>query len=342
MSDHSFNPFIAKKYNINVAILLNSFVFWTRTNSAKEENFHEDRFWCFGTPEYFSKYFPYFTIKQIKYALQQAIEFELLIKSNFNKKGYDRTSWYSLSDKALIEFNLDRTCLKPAPFMTNLSNESQQGLYEEIMLETQSSTHLTNLDNARDKFVLTIPTTKPSTKQNIKTLVDSKESTKTSPSSSQAKDYLQDARFMSFYSIYPRREKPRDAWKAFKSLKIDGALLERILADVKDRTEHHTPWSDKQYIPLPASYLRSAAYDGEIFNEQEEVRKKVEAAKLEAKKRESEQEVFTQKQEREVREKKEQYNKDGAAFRNIVSRVLTKSGLDELAKVRQRLGMRES
>src|SRR5690554_219033 len=114
MSDHSFNPFIAKKYNINVAIFINNLIFWTRTNAASQSHYHEGRYWCYGTPAYFQNYFPYFTQKQIKYLIKQAIEFGLVVKGNFNKKGYDRTNWYSLSDKALLELNLDRTCLKPA------------------------------------------------------------------------------------------------------------------------------------------------------------------------------------------------------------------------------------
>lgn len=114
MSDHSFNPFIAQKYNINVAILLNSFVFWTRTNAAKSKNFHDGRYWCFGTPEYFKNYFPYFTYDQIRRTIEKCVENGLLMKGNFNQKGYDRTNWYSLTEKALSEYNLDITCLKPA------------------------------------------------------------------------------------------------------------------------------------------------------------------------------------------------------------------------------------
>src|SRR5690606_10484008 len=94
-------------------------------------------------PAYFQNYFPYFTQKQIKYLIKQAIEFGLVVKGNFNKKGYDRTNWYSLSDKALLELNLDRTCLKPASELigqicpmdqTNLSD-----LYQKQNTDTKKS-----------------------------------------------------------------------------------------------------------------------------------------------------------------------------------------------------------
>src|ERR1700690_3809123 len=113
MSDHSFNPFIAKNHGIVESILINSFIFWTKTNSAKEKNFHDGRYWCFGTPEFFSKYHPYLTPRQIKYALSKLIKSGALLKGEYNKKRYDKTNWYSLSDKILIELNLDKSCLNP-------------------------------------------------------------------------------------------------------------------------------------------------------------------------------------------------------------------------------------
>ncbi len=155
MSNHSFNPFIAKKYGIIEAIIIDSFVFWTRTNAAKPEelnNFFEDRYWCFGTPEYFSKFFPYLSPRQIKYALQNLTKSKILLKNNFNKKGYDKTNWYSLSDEILSELNLDKTCLQPAP----------------VLIEQICPIHRTNLSNALNKFVLPIPDTKPDTKPDKK------------------------------------------------------------------------------------------------------------------------------------------------------------------------------
>lgn len=152
MSDHAFNPFIAKKYGINEAIIINSMIFWTRTNAAEGKNFHENRFWSYGTPEYYSKYFPYFTERQIKYALSNLVKIGALLKSNFNKKGYDKTAWYSLSDSILIELNLDITCLHPAP----------------TLIEQNCPIDRTKLSYGRDKIVLPIPDTKTDTKKDKK------------------------------------------------------------------------------------------------------------------------------------------------------------------------------
>ena len=160
MSDHSFNPFIAKKYGINVAILISSFVFWTRTNAAAEKNYHDGRYWSFGTPEYFLRYFPYFTEKQIKYALQKAVSSGALMQGNFNKKGYDKTSWFALTDQVLSELNLDITCLKPLLGLTGQNCPMDR----------------TKLSYGRDKIVLPIPDTKPSTKPDINIYTQTTES----------------------------------------------------------------------------------------------------------------------------------------------------------------------
>jgi hypothetical protein len=152
MSNNTFNPIIAEKYGVYEAIIIEAFVFWTKTNAAKGSNFHEERYWCFGTPEYFRKFFTYLTQSQIKYSLKKLFSAGVLLKGNFNKKGYDKTNWYSLSDSILLELNLDKTCSKPAP-----------GLIGQICPMDR-----TNLSNGSDKFVQPIPSTKPSTKKDNK------------------------------------------------------------------------------------------------------------------------------------------------------------------------------
>lgn len=153
MTKHLFDIDLAQKHGINEAIFLESMAFWTRTNAAKGSNFHQGRFWVYGTPEYFQRYFPYFTERQINYLLAKCVEKGLLIKDTFNDKKYDRTSWYSLSDSILIELNLGIDRLKP--------------LSEAIIQNCQMDN--TKLSDALDKIVRPIPNTKTNTKTNTTT-----------------------------------------------------------------------------------------------------------------------------------------------------------------------------
>ena len=300
MSNTSFNPFIAKKYGIIEAILIDTMVFWTKTNSAEGRNFHNERYWVFGTPEYFKRYFIYLSPHQIKYGFSNLVKFGAIIKDNFNKKGYDKTNWYSLSDSLLLELNLNKTCLQPA------SN----------LIEQICSIDRTNLLDASEKFVQPIPSTKPSTKQNNKYIVDYEKST---TKKSKVKDYEKDERFMRFYNSYPRHEQPRDAWKAFKSIVgTDDALLEHILKDLEIRKEKHTQWKDKQYIKLPAGYLRTGAFEGEIFNELEEQKQKQERDRIENERRLAEQAALSQKRADEIRQNDISKQSDAKTYRQVV------------------------
>lgn len=151
MSSHSFNTVIAELVGLNAAVIIDSFVFWTRTNAAKEKNFHEGRYWSFGTPEYFSRFFRYLTARQIEHAINKCVKAGLITKGNFNKAGYDRTGWYALTDKALEVYGVEADCLQPRP-----------GL-----IPQNCSIDSTNLRNGCNKFVPPIPDTKPDTKPDI-------------------------------------------------------------------------------------------------------------------------------------------------------------------------------
>lgn len=142
---HHFSTVIAKKYTVNIAILLDNFLFWYKSNKAKHKNFHEGAYWTYGTPEFFQEYFDYLTVRQIRYMLDQAVKNDLLKKGRFNKKKYDKTNWYALTEKALILLGE-----KPQP-LTGLICQNCQ-------------IHLTKLSDPFDKNGEPIPDTKTDTK----------------------------------------------------------------------------------------------------------------------------------------------------------------------------------
>jgi hypothetical protein len=64
--------------------------------------------------------------------------------------------------------------------------------------------------------------------------------------------------FLLFWSAYPRKESKQDAWKAWNQIAPQNGLVETILASVE---QHKAKWTDPQYIPLPASYLRGKRWE---------------------------------------------------------------------------------
>ncbi len=97
--EHHFDVKLAQKYGVIEAILLNHFEFWIQQNEANERNFYNGRYWTYNSLKAFCEIFPYLSEKQIRRALNKLQEEGILLVGNFNQNPYDRTLWYSLSEK---------------------------------------------------------------------------------------------------------------------------------------------------------------------------------------------------------------------------------------------------
>jgi hypothetical protein len=302
MSDHSFNPFMAKKYGVNASILINNAIFWTRTNAANESNYHDGRYWFYGTPEYFSNFFIYLSPRQIQYALNKLITKGVLIKGNYNKKGYDQTNWYSLSDQVLLELNLDKTCLKPSA-----------GL-----IEQNCPMDKTKLSDGLNKIVRPIPDTKPDTKPDNNIL----SSTKDTQKKYKASDYEKDVRFMRFYNNYPIKKKGAHAYKMWLRLNPSDETLERMLNDIQTRLTQDSNWLDG-YIPHPGTYLNPECpvYKDEIFNREKikhEAKKAKDTQRQEADKKAAEERALASQRAADIaRENDRNKKSDANAFKTV-------------------------
>jgi len=149
-------------HSVDVAIFLNYMAQWSYHNLANNKNIHDGLVWTYNSIEAFKKYFPYWTSKQILYVIKKAMDAGLVQKGNYNKSGYDRTSWYALTAKGRAYY---------------------PELNEPPSSEDRSTTHLTKLANGFDKIGKPIPTNKPTNKKdiNIKTLISKKASKPVDP-----------------------------------------------------------------------------------------------------------------------------------------------------------------
>ncbi len=74
--------------------------------------------------------------------------------------------------------------------------------------------------------------------------------------------------FEKFYSIYPRREAPADAKKAWKSIEPDDELFKTIMEAIKTATIVNK-WNDpanRTFVPLPATWLRAERWKDDLPN----------------------------------------------------------------------------
>lgn len=99
-------------FDLEVAVYLENLAGWLFTNASEDNethrNFHEGRYWSNDSYTELSKRFQGWSVKTIRTIISRCVKYGLIIISNFNKKKYDNTNWYTLTDKALEYFPMLR------------------------------------------------------------------------------------------------------------------------------------------------------------------------------------------------------------------------------------------
>jgi len=93
----------------NLAVFIENIASWIRFNASKavpaQRNYHEGRYWTYSSYPELVKYFGnLWSIQSIRTMVNKCLKLGLLITGNFNKKKYDNTNWYTLSDLALQHY----------------------------------------------------------------------------------------------------------------------------------------------------------------------------------------------------------------------------------------------
>tara|TARA_R110002020_G_C16281925_1_gene771880 strand:+ start:73 stop:771 length:699 start_codon:yes stop_codon:yes gene_type:complete len=95
----NFNTEVAKDVGTDAAIILSNIEFWEATNRANKRNYYNGRYWTYNSAKAFADIFNYLSPHQIRRMLDKLEENGYIISGSFNKKGYDRTKWYSPTRK---------------------------------------------------------------------------------------------------------------------------------------------------------------------------------------------------------------------------------------------------
>lgn len=93
---------LAEKIGLNEAIVIQQLHYWIMQNKRQKKNFYDGRYWTFNSFEKWHKETFYFwSIDTVKRTFKK-LEIEgIIITSNYNKRGYDRTKWYSINYEVL-------------------------------------------------------------------------------------------------------------------------------------------------------------------------------------------------------------------------------------------------
>ena len=98
-----FNETYASEYGLKESIILHKVIFYVLINKKDGRNLHKGRHWTFNSREGWRSVFPCFSDMQIWRSLKNLEKHEALLSDSFNRRAYDKTRWYTLSDKLTIE-----------------------------------------------------------------------------------------------------------------------------------------------------------------------------------------------------------------------------------------------
>ena len=105
-----FDARIAEKYSLEEAIIISNIYGWIKHNATNDMNYHDGRYWTYNSLTAFAKQFPFWSESKVKRILIDLAggtdkkdvkpkHEPLIMKQNFNKSPFDRTVWYSFTDK---------------------------------------------------------------------------------------------------------------------------------------------------------------------------------------------------------------------------------------------------
>jgi hypothetical protein len=96
----------AEKYGTNCAIVLHTIKYFVLSNRKFKRNCFNGKYWVYNSAKKWTRYFPFFSHHQIYRHLKHLEKSGAILVDSFNKRGYDKTLWHTLSDAEL------RSCLR--------------------------------------------------------------------------------------------------------------------------------------------------------------------------------------------------------------------------------------
>mgnify|MGYP003497560548 CR=1 FL=1 len=254
---HSFDTGIARACGVEAAIIYNHICFWIQHNIIHQKNQYDGHTWTYMTYEQMSLALPYFTIRQLKYAVNKLVDGGLLLKGDYSQDRFSRPVYYAIPNENVLK-NTKKFCES-----TKLSSREDNAF---VPTSVQNCTHeKTNLSS------LLIGT-------DIKDTYDKKDNTPPIPQkgeppdggkpdksgekrksfSSQAEEIGQEI-IEIVQETKPDYKAPASLAQVFQAvdlmLRVDKREAEKIIRVCRWALADAF-WADKFFKPNPAKYLR--------------------------------------------------------------------------------------
>jgi hypothetical protein len=120
-----FNADLAKAVGVNEAIMIHQIHHWLRINKEQGRNYEDGRYWTYNTLEAWSERdFKFWSKSTIQRVLGSLKAKGLVLTAIHNKKGYDRTTWYSLDYDALEILEAENKGMTTSPGQSDHMDDS--------------------------------------------------------------------------------------------------------------------------------------------------------------------------------------------------------------------------
>ncbi len=107
--NHTYSVEHAILYGVDCAIIIHHLQFWIEQNMALKRNFIEGRTWMYQTQREMAACYPYWNRDKIQDILQKLVDYDVIIKGNFNRTKFDKTTWYAFKNEEMFTVNRNRT-----------------------------------------------------------------------------------------------------------------------------------------------------------------------------------------------------------------------------------------
>ena len=120
-------PTLATKIGINEAIFLQQLHYWIDRSKHEMEGHR----WIYNTIEDWCKQFPFWSRRTIARVISALERQGLVLTANYNRKGFDRTKWYTVNYELLAKLEAE-----PVP-MVSLPEDKEEDKKDEAMPEDE-------------------------------------------------------------------------------------------------------------------------------------------------------------------------------------------------------------
>lgn len=98
----------AERFGVEEAIMLQHLRYWILKNKSENRNYANGHYWTYNSYRAFEAVFPFWTKAQIRRVLHSLEKQGVIRKDQLAGNSWNRTSWYTITSKKLLEVYKDK------------------------------------------------------------------------------------------------------------------------------------------------------------------------------------------------------------------------------------------